>query len=126
MTTPPPAGTPGGPNGPNDSRSGKPALGDDAFVLRALQFLDGLLDDAAIAAFNDELAADARRRETFVRVCELRGHLSEYRMAAKAGGNAAGDEGLVGPGLVPPPWFEAQVEDERPRRWRPVLAVAAA
>lgn len=94
-------------------------------MLRALRFLDGLMDAEAIAAFNAELSADAGRRETFVRVCELRGHLLEYRMAARAGGGGD-DEDLVGPALVPPPWFEANVEVERPRRWRPILAVAAA
>lgn len=94
-------------------------------MLRALQFLDGLLDDAGVAAFNAELAGDAGSRETFVRVCELRGHLFEYRIATEANGDG-GDEEVAGPALVPPPWFEAPAEVERPRRWRPILAVAAA
>ena len=62
-------------NGSGSNGSGaRPALGDDAFVLRALQFLDGLLDDDAVAAFNEELKSDAARRESYVRNCELRGH----------------------------------------------------
>jgi hypothetical protein len=119
-----PPGPPSSPTPPNGA-GGNSALGEDGFVLRALLFLDGLLDDAAVAAFNAELAADAGRRETFVRVCELRGHLFEYRLATEANGEGS-DEEVAGPAIVPPPWFEAPVEVERPRRWGPVLAVAAA
>ena len=94
--------------------------GDDSFVGRALQFLDGLLDEEQVRQFNAELAASAERRETFVALCELRGHLFEHRLAP------ADADGSDEPALVPPPWFEAHPDLEPAPRRRPYLAIAAA
>jgi hypothetical protein len=102
-----------------DSRSHLPPA-DDAFVSRALCYLDDLLDDEHVRRLNDDLAASAACREAFVELCELRGHLFEHGVAPPA------EEEGEGRAIVPPPWFERQVEPEHPRRTWPYLAVAAA
>jgi hypothetical protein len=94
---------------------------DDAFVSRALCYLDGLLDDDGVRALNADLAASAACRESFVALCELRGHLFEHVLAP----DATADESADGPATVPPPWFERQVEVEPPRRRWPYVALAA-